>query len=225
MIRNLILTGGIGHPFADASAALADMLAPEGIVSTVTEDIEQGLSELDRFDMVTVYALRWRMLIGEKYAPHREQWAFSLSDAGRRSLTGFVEAGGGLVALHTAMVCFDDWPEWRNLLGAQWIWGRSAHPPIGAIEAAPTDTTHPITENAATFSLRDEVYGSLDMEEDIQPLLVGDAGAGSWPLLWARPVGRGRVFVDLLGHDRASLEQPMHRRLLCRGARWAAGTL
>lgn len=221
-MRNLILTGGIGHPFADASAALADILATEGIVSTITEDIEQGLSDLGGFDLVTVYALRWRMLVGEKYAPHRQQWAFSLSDAGREALSSFVDAGGGLVALHTAMVCFDDWPAWRTLLGAQWIWGRSAHPPFGPVEATPTGIPHPITDGTPPFALKDEVYGHLGMEPGVEPLLVGDAGAGSWPLLWARPVGRGRVFVDLLGHDRASLEQPTHRELIRRGARWAA---
>ena len=225
MARNLILTGGIGHPFADASAALADILAAEGIVSTITEDIEAGLSALDGFDMVTVYALRWRMLVGEKYAPHREKWAFSLSDAGRRALAGFVEGGGGLIALHTAMVCFDDWPAWRTLLGAQWVWGRSAHPPFGPIEAAPTGIDHPVMAGVTPFALRDEVYGHLDMEPGVEPLMAGDAGAGSWPLAWTRSVGGGRVFVDLLGHDRASLEQPMHRRLLGRGARWAAGGL
>jgi len=222
-MRNLILTGGIGHPFADASAALADILAVDGIVSAITQDIEQGLTDLGGFDLVTVYALRWRMLVGEKYAPHRDQWAFSLSDAGRQALAGFVERGGGLMALHTAMVCFDDWPDWRRLLGAQWVWGRSAHPPFGPIAATPTAVVHPISEGAIPFALKDEVYGHLDMEPGVEPLMMGDAGAGSWPLVWARSVGQGRVFVDLLGHDRASLEQPTHRELIRHGARWAAG--
>ncbi|HEV2677371.1 MAG TPA: ThuA domain-containing protein [Aliidongia sp.] len=224
-MRNLILTGGIGHPFADASAALADILAADGIVSTVTEDIEQGLAGLDGFDLVTVYALRWRMLIGEKYAPHREQWAFSLSDAGRQALTRFVEAGGGLLALHTAVICFDDWPGWHRLLGAEWIWGRSAHPPFGPVAVDPTGKAHAVAEGVVSFELRDEVYGNLDMDEDVEPLLTADAGAGSWPVAWTRRAGQGRVVVDLLGHDRASLEQPMHRRLLRQGARWAAEAL
>lgn len=223
-MRNLILTGGIGHDFADAAPALADLLRDAAIESTITQDIEGGLRELAAggFGLVTVYALRWRMLSGEKYAPHRAAWAFSLPEAGRRVLTGFVEGGGGLLALHTAVICFDDWAGWKALLGGQWRWGRSSHPPRGPIEAAPTAASHPITAGAARFALRDEVYGDLDMLPGIEPLMAADAGAGKQPVLWAREVGAGRVVTDLLGHDRAALEQPMHRRILCRAARWLA---
>ncbi len=66
-IRNLILTGGIGHPFADAAPALESILAEAGVASTVTDDIEGGLETLEQggFDLLTVYALRWRMLGSE----------------------------------------------------------------------------------------------------------------------------------------------------------------
>ena len=61
--RNLLLTGGIVHPFESAAPALAGVLRRHGIESTVTEDIEGGLADLarDRFDLLTIYALRWSM--------------------------------------------------------------------------------------------------------------------------------------------------------------------
>ena len=37
MVRNLVLSGGVGHPFAQSSAILADVLAPLGIRSDVAE--------------------------------------------------------------------------------------------------------------------------------------------------------------------------------------------
>jgi len=230
MARNLILTGGVGHPFADAAPALAAVLEEAGFRSTVTEDIEGGLAALAEggFDLVTVYALRWRMLASEKYAPLRERCAFTLSARGREALSGFVAAGGGLLALHTAVICFDDWPEWKELAGGAWVWGRSFHPPYGAVTVAPTAVAHPITAGVAGFALRDEVYSDLDLVPGVVPLLAGTAdGAdrGTWPMLWARPVGRGRVVCDTLGHDRAALEQPMHRRILRNAAAWAAGRL
>jgi type 1 glutamine amidotransferase len=226
-MRNLILTGGFSHSFPDAAPALADVLADAGFASTITEHIEAGIASLAEgaFDLVTVYALRWRMLTGEKYQPYRAQWAFSLSEAGRQTLTRFVETGGGLLALHTAAICFDDWPEWRQLIGGAWIWGRSSHPPLGPVPVTPGPGTHAITAEVPPFELRDEVYGNLDMEAGVEPLLMGDAGAGSWPLLWARPVGKGRVVTDLLGHDRAAIEQPVHRRILTRSAQWCTRAL
>jgi type 1 glutamine amidotransferase len=234
MPHNLILTGGIGHPFDDAAPALRDLLAPTGIVSDITTDIEAGIAALSggRYQLLTVYALRWRMEGSEKYAPHRAAWAFSLSAAARRSLAGYVEAGGGLLGIHTASICFDDWPQWQDLLGAAWRWGRSFHLPLGPVEVRRTGVEHVITAGVSDFRLvRDEVYSDLAMSPDVEPLLVAsvaperDAEAKPWPVLWARRVGAGRVVYDALGHDRQSLEQPDHRRLIANAARWAlAGT-
>ncbi|CAO3439495.1 ThuA domain-containing protein [Azospirillum doebereinerae] len=227
-VRNLILTGGIGHPFADAAPALDGVLSGAGVVSTVTDDIEGGLEALEGggFDLVTVYALRWRMLGNEKYAPHRDAWAFSLSAAGRRRLARFVTDGGGMLGLHTALICFDDWPEWKELLGGAWVWGRSAHPPRGPVTLRPTAIPHPLTEGLPAFTVNDEAYGNFDLAAGVEPLATVEAEDGvAWPALWARHVGRGRAVADTLGHDRQTVEHPVHRRILTRAALWAAGRL
>lgn len=223
----LILTGGIGHPFADASAALAGIMQQDGIETSVTEDIETGAARLadGGFDLLCVYALRWRMLIGDKYAPHRAQWAFSPSVGARAAIRGFVSGGGGLIALHTAVICFDDWPDWGGLIGGAWVWGRSSHPPFGRVLVTPVVDGHSIIAGVREFETTDEVYSNLEFAPDIQPLLRADAGEGSKPVLWARQVGRGRVVTDLLGHDRAALEQSEHRTVLKRSALWASGLL
>lgn len=231
-MRNLILTGGIRHPFEDASRALADLLEPAGFTSEVTTDIEEGIARLagGGFALVTVYALRWRMLGDPKYAPERERWAFSLSEHGRAVLQRYVRDGGGLFGLHTACLCFDDWPEWRELLGGAWRWGKSFHPPRGPVLAEPTPVSHPITRGLAAFEVHDEVYSDLDLEGDTVALVTGRAletpartgSAPDQPLVWARAFGAGRVAFDGLGHDRASIEQPAHGELIRRAARWAA---
>ncbi len=38
--------------------------------------------------------------------------------------------------------------------------------------------------------------------------------------MWARPVRRGRVFYDALGHDTRSYGNEIHRALLQRAALW-----
>lgn len=224
-VRNLILTGGIGHPFADAAPALDGVLAEAGVRSTITDDIEGGLEELERgsFDLLTVYALRWRMQGSEKYAPHRDRWAFSLSEAGRQRLARFVTGGGGLLGLHTALICFDDWPDWKELLGGAWIWGRSAHPPRGPVTLRPTGLPHVITAGLPAFTVTDEAYGNFDLAADVEPLATVEAEDGvAWPALWARTIGQGRAVADTLGHDRATLEHPVHRQILTRAALWAS---
>jgi uncharacterized protein len=225
MPRNVILTGGHSHSFPIATPALASLLARHGIESTISEDIEQGLAGLDvwRPELLTVYALRWSMSGSGKYAAHRGEWAFDLSDRGRAAIVAHLERGGGLLALHTALICFDGWPRWKEILGGAWEWGRSAHPPYGAIDVRFAEHEHPLTRGLPDFTIDDEVYGDLAMTPDVQPLMYARAaGRGDWqPMLWTRNVGPGRVVVDALGHDRGAFTHEVHRRIVVRAAMFA----
>jgi type 1 glutamine amidotransferase len=225
--RNLLLTGGIVHPFESSAPALARLLSRYEIESTVTEDFESGLADLARgeFDLLTMYALRWSMK-EEKYAPHRRRWSLTLSTHARDAILAHVQGGGGLLGLHTATICFDDWPEWRSILGGAWVWGRSSHPPFGPAEVRITRPDHPLVRNLPDFLLKDEVYGDLSLEPDVTPLMKAmavDAAAGWQPVLWERRVGRGRVVYGALGHDAEAIEHPVHSRIVARSALWALG--
>ena len=227
--RNLILTGGIGHPFEDAAPALKGVLESAGIESEVDFDIEGGLKRLEQeaFGLLTVYALRWRMLDGEKYAPHRAEWAFSLSSAGRTRLQEFVAAGGALLALHTAVICFDDWSEWGNILGARWEWGKSFHPPRGPVSVRNSGSTDPIVAGLPDFTLpNDEVYSRLHLVDAIDPLLLASASRG-------RPCRIPRLLDPPLRQRKGCLQPPrprprlarapVQRRLHARSAQWLLG--
>ena len=225
--RNLLLTGGIVHPFESAAPALANVLNRHGVESTVTEDIDAGLVDLarGRFDLLTVYALRWSMQ-DDKYAAHRSRWGLTLSPAAREAIVMHVYEGGGLLGLHTASICFDDWPEWRSVLGGTWVWGRSGHPPPGPVQVRISEPDHPLVRGLPDFTLADEVYGNLALEPDVVPLMQATAigaHAGWHPVLWERRVGIGRVVYGALGHDATSIAHPVHSRVLARSALWALG--
>lgn len=227
-MRNLILTGGIRHDFDDNTEAVIGLLRGVGIESEATEDIDAGVAALvmGEFDLVTVMALRWRMEGDPKYAPYRAEWSYSMPRETQWNLANFVERGGGLFGLHTAALCFDDWDGWRCLLGGQWSWGRSFHPPRGPVRVKATAEPHPLTEGLPAFSLEDEIFSQLSLSRDVVPLLTARAAEGddgAEPVLWARQVGAGRAVYDALGHDRASLETPEHARLIQRCALWAGG--
>lgn len=227
MRRNLVIHGGIYHPFAESAAALADALAECGIASESTEDVEGGLARLAAggYDLLTVHALRWRMLDHEKYAPFRAQYAMTLSDAGRAAIQGFVAAGGAVLALHTAAICFGEWPGWGEILGARWRWGQSFHPPEQRVHVHVEDGRHPITAGIADFEVDDEIFHDLERTAVLRPLLSARATpeSAAQPLLWAREHGRGRVVYDALGHSADSIRHPVHRRILQQSARWLCG--
>ena len=226
MARNRILTGGHTHSFPDAAPALARLLAEYDIESAIDFDIDAGLTAVDRErpELLTVYALRWTMQSGDKYAPYRAKWSYHLPERGRASFESHLARGGGLLALHTAVICFDDWPEWKRILGGTWEWGRSSHPPVGRVAVKPADPADPIVGGLPAFEIADEVYGDLDFTQPVQPLFVAQAIAGDWqPVVWKHGSRKGRVVVDTLGHGAGAFSHPVHRRLVARAALWAIG--
>jgi len=225
--RNVLLTGGPGHDFAGAATTIVACLDEVGIDTTVVTDPDAALAAVagtagPDVALLTVHALRWRM--GQpRYASLAAEWGYALDPDAAAALDRFVRAGGALLALHTAVICFDADPTWHRLCGASWAWGRSSHPPRGRAEVRVTASgeRHPITAGLDAFSIDDEIYGDLDQEEGLVPLLTSAHGGRSHPVLWARQVGEGRVVTDLLGHDRGAFTHPTHRAVVARAATWA----
>lgn len=223
-MRNLLLTGGLYHDFERSADTLAGVLQDVGVNSDVSTDIKGGLAELARgdHDLLTVYALRWTMP-QDKFAEQRAQWALSLGAVQREAIVRHLQARRGLLVLHTGAICFDDWPQWRELVGAGWTWGHSYHPPHGPVGVRMTQASHPITAGLPAFEFDDEAYTQMDLVPGLEPLAeVKAAAQDSWsPCLWARELGAGRLVYDALGHDSASFSHPVHRRIVQRAALWA----
>jgi type 1 glutamine amidotransferase len=222
-MRNVMLIGGIYHPFEEAAPVLARLLESLDIESVVTSDVSEAVAELESADLFTLYALRWRMLNDEKYVPFRKQWAFELPEEEAQVIENFVEAGGGMLGLHTASICFDTWYEFPRLLGGSWRWGETFHPPEGNVEVRAV-MDHPATRGVAAFELHDEIYHHLAIGRDSEVLLEGRVPDGDWhPISWAHEVAAGRVVYSALGHDGRSLSDPHHARFIRQAVGWLLG--
>ena len=233
MSRHLVLSGGPAHEFDATSRELIGLLEADGFQSVLVTDPDEALTvlraaeelETPPIDLLTVNALRWRME-ADRYEPLRSEQAYTLSPADDALLEQYVAGGGGLLALHAAVICFDASPAWNRLCGASWNWTTSSHPAVGPAQVRVTERgrSHPLTEGVADFTITDEVYGFLDenlAEGNVAPLLTSAHGGRDHPLLWTQEIGRGRVVTDLLGHGLPSLSHPAHRTVLARAARWA----
>lgn len=223
-MKTLILTGGIAHPFDETAPELARILEAAGFSTQVTEDIEGGLARLEDVDLLAVHALRWTMTQHEKYAPHRARWAFSLGEAGRAAIEKHVARGRGVLGIHTAAICFDDWPAWRDHLGVRWVWGRSHHPAPCAISVRASAVTDPIVAGIAPFSVHDELYSDLERTPGTRVLMEARADGRVWQpvVVTSDRAGRRAAYVAF-GHDMASMTAAPVRTVIARAARWAAG--
>jgi len=229
-VSNLMLSGGPGHDFDATTSELGALSADIGLDPTVvTEPVEFFTAlrraeerEIPPWDLVTVNALRWRMETGQ-YTDQRDRLGFELRSADAGLLAAHVTGGGGLLVLHTGVICFDAEPTWHELVGASWNWDSSSHPPVADVDVAVTAAgrDHPVTEGVAPFRVRDELYLHLDTVDDLVPLLTASHLGQEQPLLWARPFGEGRVVTDVLGHGAESTTHPAHRAVLRRAMSWS----
>jgi type 1 glutamine amidotransferase len=227
-MRAVVLSGGLTHDFPATSGCLARLLEEQGLTPEIHDDAEAGLRALPGAALLVVNALRWTMTCTGTPDQYRRQAAaegVSLSPDARAALAAHLRAGGGLLGVHTASICFDDWPEWGAALGGRWIWGHSGHPPLGPPVTVRVAAAHPLVDGVGDFTIVDEVYSDLTRSPDVTGLLTavppGEPGTAQ-PLLWAREHGGGRVVYDALGHHPASYAVPQHQEILRRAIRWTA---
>jgi len=228
---NLLITGGWAHDFVHTAPVLASITDGTDAVSVKT-DVVDDLDEAARalatrdFDVITVYACWFRMLDPRYSEENRARWSRTLTPELRAGLEEHRDSGRPLFAIHTAPICFDEWPQWGEWIGGAWQWGTSFHP-------APAELTidvvgdHPIVHGLSTFTITDERYSKLarSPQSAVQlasrPLESGDTGTE--PTLWVHDRPERRAVFNALGHSVSSLEHPNHRTLIRRSMAWLLG--
>lgn len=141
------------------------------------------------------------------------------------------ERGVGLAGCHGGMCdSFRQETEWQFMTGGQWV----SHPGDDGVEyvvKVDRDNAHEITDRIPDFTVRSEQY-YLHTDPGNNVLAYTEfptAGIGGphqanpcrMPQVWTKMYGRGRVFYNALGHNRAVLEAAEPRELMRRGFLWA----
>lgn len=227
----LVLAGGSphAHDFAATGRELVAICDDLGHRVEFLDDPGEAARRVDRdgeaaVDALVVDGLWWRML-GDAYECWRSEHGYSPSAETRSGLTSFVARGGGMLAVHTTSICFDDWPEWGDVVGGSWVWGHSSHPPLGRVTVEVV-ADHPVVAGVPLLvSLDDEIYGDLSMRSEVSVLVTGrrHPDDAPQPVVWTNRYGSGRVVYDGLGHDVESMRNPAHRRLLGQAVEWILG--
>ena len=189
MSRVLVLAGGSphAHDFAACGAALVDIAAAlhHDVQLVANPDEAAAVLRGDDIDALVIDGLWWRML-GDNYDQWRDEFGYSPSESTRDTFCSFVADGGGMLAVHTTPICFDDWPEWGDVVGGAWQWGVSSHPPVGQVTARIVGT-HPVVAGLPShITLRDEVYGDIAVRDGVNVLAVArrNDDGNEQPVVW-----------------------------------------
>jgi type 1 glutamine amidotransferase len=207
------------HDGIPAARAMLDALAAErgyGLFHTENAAVFDGVL-LAGFDVVVL-----NNSSGALYTPSQQE-----------ALRGFVEGGGGLVALHAAGGDTRyEWPWYGvELIRAQFV----DHPMARHIQPARlvVESNHPITAHlpklwnhadewynfAASPRSRVNVLISIDEASyDPEKSPMGD----DHPMVWWHALGAGRVVYSALGHVPDTYAEPLYRQLVGAAIEWTA---
>lgn len=220
--NNLILSGGWAHNFAASVPNLVETLNAVGFASDVAFDVSESIELLEskNYDLITVFACWFQMKDARYSQQNREIWSRTTTQQWREAMLKQKNSGAGLMAMHTATICFDDWSEWPKWIGGSWDWQKSSHPPLGDLNVAPC-ADHVIVTGVEPFVIRDEIYSNLSRDDSSQVILQSTDGNSTQPTLWVNENNSGRVVYNALGHDFVSVSHLTHQQLIKRSAMWA----
>jgi len=158
-----------------------------------------------------------------------------ISEKRRKNFLKLLEQGVGVVALHHTMGSFQEWPEFRKIIGTKYYLkdtmedgvlckGSSfKHDVDMAISVA--DSDHPITEGLTNFSIHDEGYKDCWFDRDNRVLLTTNHAASDKTVGWVKQYGKAKICTIQLGHDSKAYGNHNYPLLVNRAILWTAGRL
>ncbi|MFI4875093.1 MAG: ThuA domain-containing protein, partial [Blastopirellula sp. JB062] len=157
-----------------------------------------------------------------------------LSDAAKKGLVEYLQAGGGLLIVHFANGAFhhslpnqenSDWPEYRKICRRVWDHSaKSGHDRFGEFAVKIEKKEHPITQGIADFRTTDELYFRQEGDLPIEVLATAKSNVTGQdePMAFVYEYGQARVFQTVLGHAAESLRTPNVAAMLRKAAAWVA---
>jgi type 1 glutamine amidotransferase len=199
-----LLGPGLDPPLAEANVAqraLVRWAAERGIQADWTEDVSQldTPAKLLSYDGVVFLSTSRDIL----------------DDSAQTSLTQYLRAGGGFVAIHNTLGTEYNWPYFQGLLGGANFYDHGVHRP-GVVQTV--DRRDASTRTLpAQWPTKDEFYNLVPFPTKVRELLVLKPGSSGdirgfnghpghplhHPLSWCQYYDGGRSWVTSLGHDPA----------------------
>jgi len=218
VIRVLVVTGG--HDF-EREPFFAMFQAMPGIqwreaIQPAANDLYAD-DEAKKYDVIVLYDM-----------------VQTITENQKQSLVRLLkEQGKGLVGLHHCIVDYQDWPEFRRILGGRYYLskrteegmelqpGEFYHDQKFTVRIA--DPEHPVTQGLKDFEIDDETYKGFYVNPGVKELLRVRHPKGAPVIGWTNQYGKARVAYIQLGHGPAAFANPNYRHLILNAIRWAAG--
>lgn len=154
------------------------------------------------------------------------------NDEQRDAFRRFIQAGGGLVGIHSASGSERQWPYFWSVLGGKF----RRHPPLQRFTIHVINKDHPATAHLGdTWEWEDEFYYLDQLNPGMTVLLAGDLTTVDdprrkeypgtifgdlFPLAWCQEFDGGREFYTALGHKIEYYSDPRFQQHVLGGILW-----
>lgn len=212
-ISLLILTGGHAfehEAFFEMFSTFKDITFREIVHPAANEIYANGMA--DKADILIFYDMM------QVISPEQKD-----------AMTKLLERGKPCLFLHHALVSYQDWPEFEQIIGGKYIvTGDSATPASTyrhdvEFSIYIKDPNHPITHDIRDFKICDEVYCGFRILATSIPLLTTDHVESSPVIAWTRRYGNSPIVYIQPGHDHRGYENPNYRKLIYNAIIWLSG--
>ncbi len=209
-VRLLVVTGGHDYPTSFYTLFEQDGLTWDHAVSN-EEAFRKDLR--GRYDALALY-----------------DGSAKISPEGQAHFREFVDAGGGLLVLHHAIISYQDSNWFRDLVGGRYL--------LETIDGKPASTylhdqdmnirvvtPHPITQGLSLTRVHDETYKGMWIAPTNTILLATDNPTSDGPVAWISAYKPARVVYIQIGHGPESHRDPEYRALVRNALLWVTKRL
>ena len=241
MKKLIFQTGGPFHPVAAQAKVIQSWIPNDWILEPAFG--ADAFEKLTDADLYVAAGLHWTGLddisshIGS--APEPPIWASAQiekhpyippTDQQKSNFRNFVQSGRPILAFHGGIMSYDDWPEYRCLLGFRWEIGITDHTLYSEWEVK-IKSEHPVVRNVSNYRLSDELYYNVQVEPAMRAEMHAFAEFGSegnrpakFPMVMTGVGGRingaGKTAYLANGHSMQTFECPALRPLWISTLNW-----
>ncbi len=216
-IKVAVVTGG--HNF-EQKPFLEMFNSFDGIryVHVALKDDSEIFEDIDDwpYDVIVLYNMT------QKISPKR-----------RKNFVSLLDKGVGLVALHHSIAAFQEWPEYRKIIGARYFlsdvvengitYKRCTYKHDVTFAVKVEDKNHPITRALDDFTINDETYKGYLVDRDNLLLLSTDEPSNNESICWTRKYGNSKVVYIQAGHGSKAYKNENYRTLVANAIKWSDG--
>lgn len=162
------------------------------------------------------------------------------TDEQRLAFRRYIEAGGGLVGLHSVTGTERNWTWFKQMVGCTFSW----HPANQIFSVKVIDPSHPsVAGLPKVWERKDECYFGKELYPGVNVVMANDVttlNASSpaiaeriknasapffelYPAVWHQQFDGGNVWITTLGHDKENYEDPMFIKHILQGISFVAG--